>query len=78
MGNIQEIETDFFNSSFIMQVNLMHAHCFDSFQKRIYIMKTDPKIQIILWLNTFSPSNCSILERSGVYSLYLLSFLTIC
>ena len=46
--------------------------------KSTHTIKTDQWIQIILWLNTFSPSNSSILELSGVYSLNLLSFLTIC
>ena len=78
---------DFFNyGSFIMQVNLIHAHCPTSWNylhpltafKSTHTVKTDPQKQIIIWLNTFSPSNSSILELSGVYSLHLLSFLTIC
>ena len=64
-GNIHEIWKRRFNcGSFIMQVNLMHAHCsaprrfFHALSplavvKSTYTIKTDPKIQIIIWLNSF-------------------------
>ena len=47
-----------------MQVNSR----FDSFQKYTY-SQTWSKIQMILWVNTFSPSNIYVLVLSDVYSL---------
>ena len=61
-GNIQKFQTDIFNyGSFIMQVNLMHAHCSTprSFLhvltafKSTRTIKTDRKIQMILRVNSF-------------------------
>ena len=57
---------------------MLIAQLLQTLFKSIHTVKTDPKIEIILWLNTFSPLNNSILELSGEYSLYLLSFMTIC
>ena len=66
-----------------MLVNLVHAHCttpsrFGGFQKYTYNKNGPKNKKIILWLNIFSSLNNFILELSRVYSLYLLSFWTIC
>ena len=62
-----------------MQVNLTQCHSPTPWNvlhaltafKSTHTVKPDPKIQIILRLNTFSPSNSSTLEHSSVYSLYI-------
>ena len=88
-GNIQEIFNRLFltaHGSFIMQVNLMQCHCWIPWSSLHALTAFD-----ILYSQTWSKNTKKfmtkhfltfkqfyLIELSGVYSLYLMSFLMIC